>query len=114
MGCADNQIARWSAPECELRFRISVEKFIKKIRITFAQGNDESGNPKIVVVKTEKDCEFSQNVIKFGLTQEETLSFDPNEYIQIEIQAYDIHGVPYIGDTIFAEVKDVINEGVSW
>lgn len=113
MGCGDNSIARWSAPTCELRFDVSVD-FIKQIRITYAQGEGEDGKPKIKIVKTEADCEFSENIVRFGLTQDETLSLDPNELVQIEVQVYDIHGVPYVGETVIVGVKNVINEGVSW
>ena len=113
MGCADETISRWSAPRGVLAFPVSVD-FIKQIRVTYAQGEDDNGKPRIVLVKTESDCEFKGNEVSFSLTQEETLSFNADEYVEIQVQIYDVNGVPYVGDEVRVRVSDVINEGVAW
>lgn len=113
MGCADNSISRWTAPTVELLFPRTVD-FIRQIRITFAQGIDEKYRPKIVIVKTEADAEFEGNKVTFRLTQEDTLRLSADELVQIEVQVYDIHGVPFVGDAVKVRVQDVVNEGVTW
>ena len=114
MGCTNDSISRWESPVCELLFGDVDTNFIEKIRVTFAQGRDENGKKRIVFEKTEKDFKFEGNRASFALTQEETLSLDPNEYLILQIQIYDKNGTPYVSDEGLVGVNDVINEGVSW
>lgn len=113
MSFCESNISRWTAPVCEIEFDRKTD-FISKIRITFAQGYDENGKEIIVLEKTEKDCEFSDNIVRFNLSQEETLSFNENELVVIQVQIYDINGVPMISEKGIVGLNDVINEGVSW
>ena len=113
MGCADEAISRWSAPPVILEFPRSVD-FIKKIRMTYAQGYDDNGKPKIVIEKTEADAVFSGNKVTFQITQEENLRLNAKEFVQIEVQIYDTNGVPIVSDAVRVRYQDVINEGVSW
>lgn len=114
MGCTNNSISRWESPVCEITFGDVSTTFIDKIRVTFAQGRDGQGRKKIVLEKTEKDCQFGENSVSFSLTQEETLSLDPNEFLVLQIQIYDKNGTPYLSNEGLVSVGDVINEGVSW
>lgn len=111
--CEGNGISRWSAPKNVLVFPLNVS-FIEKIRITYAQGEDEDGKPLILFEKTEADCEFRENQVLYDLSQEETLMLDTKELVAIQVQGYDNRGVPFVGDVVYSTVDDVLNEGVSW
>lgn len=53
---------------------------ISKIRITYAQSG------KIIVTKNKEDITFEGNVAKVRLTQEETIKFDENKIVKIQIR----------------------------
>lgn len=53
---------------------------IKKLLVVYAQ--DE----KVLFEKTENDCEITENEIKVRLSQEETLLFDFEKFVEIQLQ----------------------------
>jgi hypothetical protein len=56
------------------------KELIKDIRLAYVQ------NKKVVFVKQKSDCHIQDETLSVVLTQEETLSFVPNEVVGIEIR----------------------------
>lgn len=53
---------------------------ISKLRVIYQQSD------RTVLVKTEKDCTMEGNTISYKLTQAETLRFDSNTTVEIQIR----------------------------
>ena len=53
---------------------------VKAVKVTYAH------NGQIVLEKETVDCEMEGNDIKLKLTQEETLLFDNNQLVQIQVR----------------------------
>ena len=63
--------------EFELEFDATL---ISKIRITYAQSGD------IILTKNTEDITIEDNVARVRLTQEETIKFDENKTVEIQIR----------------------------
>ena len=82
-------MVRASTPTHEFEMPFGSE-FYKRVLITYKQ-NDE-----IVLEKTERDVSWSGNVMSLTLTQEETLKFNDNVsvVIQIRVLTHDDKSIP--------------------
>lgn len=77
----------------------------KTILVTMQQGDIE-------VNKNEEQLTIEGNVIRFQLTQEETLAFKYGRTVKIQLRALDESGNAIASDIITASVSDVLNEEV--
>lgn len=77
----------------------------KTILITLQQGTIE-------INKSKEELTIEENVIRFQLTQEETLGFKRGKTVQIQLRAVDESGNAIASDIITASVSDVLNEEV--
>jgi hypothetical protein len=102
----ENSFIKGSSPKNILTFPISVVDFVKKITITFAQGGE------IVIEKTESDCLFEENRVMFDFTQEETLKFDSEKLIEIQVKVLDINDKVFVSRIERKRVLDVINKEI--
>ena len=59
---------------------------IEKVRITYAQ------HGVTVLTKEKEDCQFEENKIICKLTQEDTLKFDGNTQVEIQIKVRTVGG----------------------
>ena len=81
----------------------------KRLWITFAQDDKE------LFTIEKDDCTFDGNVINVTLTQEQTLSFSPDLYVQMQIRvAFDGEDFDnaQASNVITAEVKEILKDGV--
>lgn len=76
------------------------------LRVTYAQRDE------IVVEKTEADCTLEGDEIIVKLSQEETLSFDENEFVKIQIRIITTDGEALVSNKIRLSVGDVLNKEV--
>ena len=93
-----------------LTFEVPFDPLLaKKIWITFSQDEKE------VFTLTKDDCLFEDKIIKSTLTQEQTLAFLPDLYVQIQIRV-SFSGEKFdnaqASEVITAEVKDILKDGV--
>lgn len=77
----------------------------KTIVITLKQGIIE-------INKNKDDLTIEENMIRFQLTQKETLEFRNDRKVQIQLRAVDDVGNAIATDIISASVQDVLNEEV--
>lgn len=77
----------------------------KTILVTMQQGDIE-------VNKNEEQLTIEGNVIRFQLTQEETLAFKHGRTVKIQLRALDESGNAIATDIKTATVSDVLNEEV--
>lgn len=62
-------------------FRLTFDaEFISKVRILYAQ------NDTVVLAKETKDCNLEGSAIKVKLTQEDTLAFDSQYPVEIQVR----------------------------
>lgn len=87
----------------ELPFQINL---IKTAFVTFAQGE------QIIVNRELTECQCEVNTLEITLTQKETLAFNTNDPIQIQIRVLD-KGENALASEIWTEfAEDVLYEGV--
>lgn len=88
-------------------FNLPVEtSFLKEVKITYAQGNDE------VFTKTKEDCLCEEKAIKVSLTQEETLKFDHTKPVYIQVRVLTVSGDAMASQIEMVDVGKVLNEEV--
>ena len=81
-------------------------ELIDKIRVSYAQGS------AIVLEKTEADCTIESGVIRCKLTQEETLGFDHNAAVDIQVKVLTVSGDVLASDPVRVSVGKILNEEV--
>ena len=79
---------------------------LSEVLITYAQDN------KLVLTKNIKDCTIEQDVISVTLTQEETLRFDSDHHVKIQLRALTTGGDALASQIITRSVGDVLNDEV--
>ena len=79
---------------------------LKKIIIVYAQEDVE------ILRKTEQDCEINGNKVRLKLTQGETLLFDFNKNMQIQMKAVTEDGTPLISNIIKKDVRKCLIDEV--
>ena len=79
---------------------------IATVRITYAQCG------KVVLEKTESDCSFSGYKMVVSLTQEETLSFDENEFAKVQVRIITADGNSLVSNKLRFTVGDALNKEV--
>ena len=75
----DGFIIRGTTPTHEFELPYPPE-IVKNIRITYAQHRG------ISFTKTKPDCVLTDGKIEVSLSQEETFSFDPSKFVEIELR----------------------------
>lgn len=81
-------------------FDLSIDTaIIDKIRIIYAQSDE------VLLVKERDDCQFDESTVTVRLSQEETLLFDWQKLIQIQIRV-----LTKDGDVLATRVKQVSAE----
>ena len=77
------------------RFTIPVEKAdIQRVRVTYGQGY------KPLLTKEDDDCQVEGNVLEVKLGQEDTLLFDADSKIQIQVRILTTGGDAFSSDLI--------------
>ena len=84
---------------------LTLDGCYKTIVITLKQGIIE-------INKNKDDLTIEENMIRFQLTQKETLGFRNDRKVQIQLRAVDDVGNAITTDIISASVQDVLNEEV--
>ncbi len=68
-------------------FRLPIDsKLVKALRILYAQDD------RLILEKTEKDCQAEGNTFAVRLTQEDTLAFDHRRPVQIQVRVLTVTG----------------------
>lgn len=80
--------------------------YIKRLLITYKQGDT------IVLEKTEADVTFDGNVATLTLTQDETLKFNADEVVKVQIRVLTQNGAAPASRTFLVPVADVLNPEV--
>ena len=73
--------------------------------ITFSQDN------KIVLEKTITDCIFTENSATIHLTQRDTLGFNAELKVAIQIRCKDQAGEAYASVPIVTSIKEILKDG---
>ena len=79
---------------------------IAKVRVTYAQRD------AIVLERTEDDCRLEGNAIIVELSQEETLKFDVNEYVKLQVKVLTKEGKILISNKMRFSVWDALHKEV--
>lgn len=88
-------------------FELSIgRETIKKILITYSQ------NKKVVLEKTEGDVSWNGNIAYVTLTQEETLKFDPEDSVEIQLRVLSYNDGVIPSPTFIVPVGRVLNSEV--
>lgn len=88
-------------------FNLSIEASqIQSLRITYRQLGYK------VLEKTEVDVTATGNMLKFTLTQEESLNFRPRINVDIQLKALLTNGIVVASPIIHMSVDKILNEEV--
>lgn len=99
-------IIRGTTPKHEFDLPYPLE-LVSDFEIAYGQKN------KIVFKKTKEECTVEDGVIAFSLTQEETFSLNPRQYLNIEIRIKLTDGmIVHNEDPIVLRVQDTMYEEV--
>lgn len=79
---------------------------IDKIRITYAQCD------KVVLVKSKDDCRMDGTVISLKLSQADTLMFEGNKVVSIQLTVVTTGGDCLKSDILCVGVRECLDEGV--
>lgn len=79
---------------------------LNKILITYKQDD------AIILEKTEADCTLDGNDIKIKLTQEETLLFDADKRVMIQLRVLTTDGTAMASEIKRKWAKSCLNEGI--
>jgi hypothetical protein len=77
---------------------------IDKVNITYSQCD------KIVLEKNIEDCKLVESSIAVELSRAETLSFDDNEFVKIQLSVIDKNGKSLVSNVLRCEIGEVLNE----
>lgn len=97
---------RATTPTHSFELPFNYEEFVSKILITYKQGD------KIVLEKTENDITFDGNVVSFEFTQEETLLFDKDIMVDIQVRVLTKGGQSLASQVWHKPIDDVLNDKV--
>jgi hypothetical protein len=97
---------RATTPTLTFQLPFDVLEFCDKILITLAQDNEN------IFDKTENDVEINGKEIKLSLTQEETLKFNPNGMVSVQVRVLSKGGEALASNIMYLRVCDVLNEEV--
>jgi hypothetical protein len=78
---------------------------VKKMSLVFSQKRH------VVIEKSLSDVEWTTEGISLLLTQEETLSFDPDELVAIQIRIVTDDDQAVASDIITTRIGDVLRDG---
>lgn len=85
-------------------FRTSFDTtLIESLKIVYKQGDD------IVLTKNAEDCTISRGVISTTLTQEETLSFNYDEVVRIQVRILTKDKKSLVSDIIMRTVEECLD-----
>ena len=59
---------------------------ISKVRVIYAQNN------KVILTKTERDCNFNDKILQVTLTQTDTFKFDHTKPVEIQLRVLTASG----------------------
>ena len=79
-------------------------KIISRVNITYSQGG------KVVLEKNTDDCKLGESSIVVELSRVETLLFNENEFIKIQITYADAEGKVHESEVLRLEAGEVLNE----
>lgn len=79
---------------------------IKEVKITYKQ------NGKLLFFKKKKDCTIENGVIKTKLTQEETLLFNPEYCVDMQVKILSNGGDVATSDKITRGVEECLDDEV--
>lgn len=96
---------RGTTPTHTFELPFSASNFVV-YTVTYSQANN------VIVKKEKNDCEESGNKILVMLTQEETLKFNTNDVVEIQIKAMDSDGVVTASDVVRTTAKKILDEVV--
>lgn len=77
----------------------------KKLRITYEQGG------KIVLQKETKDCAIKENSVEVKLSQADTLRFDSNTVVRIQLKLLTTGGDALVSNLIKKTTNIVLDKG---
>jgi hypothetical protein len=97
---------RATTPTHSFELPFDYEQFVSKILITYKQGD------KIVLEKTENDIVFDGNVVSYELTQEETLLFDRDIIVDIQVRVLTKGEQSLASQVWHKPIEDVLNDKV--
>lgn len=67
---------------------------------------------KTVVEKDKSDCEVSEDKFQLQLTQEETLMFNPEHSVRIQVRARFVDDTAIVSNIIHTDVGKLLKSGV--
>lgn len=97
---------RGTTPTLTFIFPFEVSGAVKDLRITFVQ-NDET-----VLEKKIEDCTLDGEKVVLKLTQEDTLKFDENEIVKIQVKFVDYDGGVLASKPINKRCYEIFNEEI--
>ena len=82
------------------------EEMIQTIKVYYAQGGE------VVLAKDKESCLFEGNSVMVSLSQEETLLFDENVWVEIQIRVLTLGGQALASDIMRVNCLDVLSDEV--
>lgn len=65
---------------------------------------------EVIVKKTMEDCDVAENLVTVSLTQQESLSFSPNEIAEVQMKVATIDGDVLASPRYRLAVEDVLDD----
>lgn len=75
---------------------------IERVKIIYAQNN------QILMVKTNVDCSFGDKVITVQLTQTDTLKFDHQSMVEIQVRILTVDGNALASNIILTRADELL------
>lgn len=97
-------MTRGTTPVISLRLPFSADA-LSDFYITFSQ------NRTVLFEKTKNDCEIEDNIIKFRLTQEDTLRLKSDITVEFQIRAVAVSGDRIASDIMQTTANRILKDG---
>ena len=101
----DGKFIRGTTPTHTFVLPFSVD-LLADLTVTYKQKR------RVLVKRTMEECELWDNVVAVTLTQEESLSFLPDEIAEVQIKIFSEGGDVLASPRYRLGVEDVLDEGV--
>jgi hypothetical protein len=106
----EHNMTRGTTPEHKFTLPFSVENL--EFTVTYAQINPVTKSKLVMIRKTQDDCNILGNVIKVKLLQEDTLKFNDNYVVNIQIKVKKQDESVVASNIISTTVQKVLDEEV--
>ena len=97
---------RGTTPRYKIKLPFDIKTVVSDLRVTFEQENVE------VLTKKLEDCTVDRDILSVWLTQEETLSFNANILVKVQVKILEHDGNVVSHQPRLESCKEILNEEI--